>query len=126
MSSSSPRLNYLTHPPLLSLRKESFITTQKTSLVARLVKMHLAQFWTKIPIQNLIFTSHAIESALTIKNINYGQRNIMSTLQQQQVFLQFNKFVFLRSVSTYFKLILFRHKTYFLWESITKLTKNYS
>ena len=38
-----------------------------------------------------IYVKRTIESTLTINNIKYGQRNIMITLEQQQVFLQFNK-----------------------------------
>ena len=39
-----------------------------------------------------INVKHIIESTLTVNNLKYGQRNLMITLQQQQVFLQFNKF----------------------------------
>ena len=34
-----------------------------------------------------IYVKLTIESTLTINNIKYGQRNIMITLEQQQVFL---------------------------------------
>ena len=39
-----------------------------------------------------IYVKHIIEATLLINQMKYGQRNIMNTLQQQQAFIQFNKY----------------------------------